>query len=72
MTKPNTFNTEDYDTYVRNAVKNVYNNFITRQQLNPNEVYTVNMFYSNSPNKEKAFNESNGAYGTHTGYLNYD
>lgn len=72
LTKPNTFNTEDYDTYARNAVKNVYNNFITRQQLNPNEVYTVNMFYSNSPNKEKAFNESNGVYGTHTGYLNYD
>lgn len=72
LDKPKSFNDKAYDTYVRQAVQNVYNNFITRDTLDPEQVYTVNMFYQNSPNKEKAFTEGQNVFGTHTGYLNYD
>lgn len=72
LTRPETYNATDYDNYVRAAVKNVYDNFNTRETLNPNDVYTVNMMYATSPNKEKAFNEGDKVAGTHTGYLSYD
>lgn len=71
-TKPENFDENSYNQYLTSAVKNVYDNFNTRDTLNPNQVYTVNMFYAPSTNKEKAFNEGNNVYGTHTGYLSYD
>lgn len=73
LQKPNTFSANEYDKYLRSAVQNIYNNFNTRDTLDPNEVYTVNMFYKDSPNKEKAFTEGfDNSYGTHTGFLNYE
>lgn len=71
-TKPETFDENSYNQYLTSAVKNVYDNFNTRDTLNPNQVYIVNMFYAPSKSKEKAFNEGNNVYGTHTGYLSYD
>lgn len=72
LDKPKKFNKEDYDKYARQAVQNIYDNFKTRQTLDPDSVYPVNMFYAPSPNKEKAYNEGSNVYGTHTGYLSYD
>ena len=70
--KPKQFDEKSYDEYNRKAVKNVYDNFITRKTLVPEKVYTVNMFYKKSPNKNKAFTEGDNVYGTHTGYLSYN
>ena len=72
LQKPTSFDVAQYDAYARNAVQNIYDNFKTRETLNPNSVYPVNMFYASSPNKEKAYTEGDSVYGTHTGYLSYD
>lgn len=70
--KPKYYSEKEYDKYVTGAVKDFYNNFNTKDTLDNNKVYTVNMYYRSSPNKELAFNKGKDVYGTHTGYLNFD
>ena len=70
--RPKSYNEKTYDAYARGAVKDIYDNFVTKDTLDPDQVYTVNMYYKTSPNKEKAFNDGKEVFGTHTGYLNFD
>jgi hypothetical protein len=70
--RPSKYNEGSYDTYAAGAVKDFYNNFNTKDTLDVNKVYTVNMYYKPSRKKEKAFKEGKDVYGTHTGYLSFD
>ena len=70
--RPSKYNERDYDVYAAGAVKDFYSNFNTKDTLDVNKVYTVNMYYKPSYNKEKAFKEGKDVYGTHTGYLSFD
>lgn len=72
LEKPDTYDEASYDKYALDAADNVFNHFNTRKTLDPNKVYTVNMYHASSKKKERAFNEGDSVYGTHTGYLNYE
>ena len=72
LEKPDTYDEDSYNKYALDAADNVFNDFNTRKTLDPNKVYTVNMYHASSRKKERAFNEGDSVYGTHTGYLNYE
>jgi len=51
----------------------LYKNFDT-STLDPNKIYTVNMYYKGSKKLDEAYKDTdgNGLRGTHTGNLYYD
>lgn len=53
------------------ASQNFYKNFDSKT-LDPSHVYTVNMYYSNSPHMEEAYNTNTKTPGTHTGVAYFD
>ena len=61
--------------YHRQASDNVKNNF-DKSKLDPNQNYTVNMYYNTSPYMRKFYNEAvkqdTDNYATHVGRLYYD
>lgn len=69
LKRPKKYNKEEVEAYNAAASDNVYNNFRSGD-LNPDKVYTVNMYYKGSPYLETAYNDgTKDRTGTHTGYL---
>lgn len=72
VSKPKTTNRENILNMHKAAADNLKANMDTTQ-LNPNHVYTANMYYSTSPHMidfyQAASKHNTGTYGTHTGLL---
>ena len=68
--RPKKYNLNEVVAYNHDASNNVLKNFKSNEQLDPEQVYVVNMYYNGSPAQEEAYNNGRDkTAGTHTGYL---